>query len=101
MNLVDIFLIIIVLLAVWSGWQKGFIFGILDLVAWIGSLATGFYFYPYVANLLTEYIPSLNAWTLPVAFIGTIFIARLFLGIIVAAILKATPYEAHENEANH
>jgi uncharacterized protein YkwD len=101
MNLIDVFLIIIVLLAVWSGWRKGFIFGILDLAAWIGSLAAGLYFYPYAANFLEKYIPSLGVWTLPVAFIATIFIARLLLGLIVTAVLTATPRETHESEINH
>jgi uncharacterized protein YkwD len=100
MNLIDLFLIIIVLLAVWSGWQKGFILGILDLLAWIGSLLIGLRFYPYVANFIDKYF-SLGVWTLPVAFISTIIIARILLGIIVSAILNATPYEAHENELNH
>ena len=101
MNLVDVFLIVVVLLAIGSGWRKGFIFGILDLAAWIGSLVAGFYFYPYVANVLEKYIPSLGVWTLPIAFIGTIFIARLLFGIIIAAILRENPPEAHKNEVNH
>src|SRR3954447_23226316 len=101
MNLVDIFLIIIVLISIWSGWQKGFIYGLLDLTTWVGSLLIGFYFYPYTANFLSKYMPFLGVWTLPVAFIGTIIIARLLLGAIVLAILRALPYEAHENELNH
>jgi len=101
MNLVDLFLIVIVLLAVWSGWQKGFIYGIFDLISWIGSLLLGLYFYPYVANIAENYFPSLGVWTLPIAFIFTIIFARLLLGAIIAVVLKATPYAAHQNGFNH
>ena len=101
MNLVDISLIIVVLFAIWSGWQKGFLLGALSLTAWVGSLLIGFYFYPYVANFIEKNITSMGVWTLLVAFISTIILARLFLGIIVYAILSVTPTQVHRNELNH
>jgi uncharacterized protein YkwD len=39
-------------------------------------------------------------WTLPVAFVSTIIIARIFLAIIVYAILSVTPPQLHRNELN-
>jgi uncharacterized protein YkwD len=101
MNWVDISLILVVLLAMWSGWQRGFISGTLNLIAWAGSLLIGFYFYPYTANFIEKDITSLDVWTLPVAFISTIIIARILLAIIVYAILSATPPQLHRNELNH
>jgi uncharacterized protein YkwD len=101
MNWVDISLIIVVLLAIWGGWQKGFISGALNLIAWIGSLLIGFYFYPHTANFIENHIAPLDVWTLPVAFISTIIIARVFLAIIVYAILSAAQPQLHRNELNH
>jgi uncharacterized membrane protein required for colicin V production len=52
MNWVDVALLLVVLLAVWSGWRSGFILGTLDLMNWIGSVLLGFLFYPYLARFL-------------------------------------------------
>src|SRR6476469_10410309 len=101
MNWVDISLIIVVLLAIWGGWQKGFISGALNLISWIGSLLIGFYFYPYTYNFIEKHIASLDVWTLPAAFISTIILARIFLAIIVYAMLSVMPPQLHPNELNH
>ena len=61
MNWVDIALLLVVLLAVWGGWQRGFILGVLDLINWVGSILLGFLFYPYLAHFLNMIFPSLGA----------------------------------------
>jgi len=86
MNWVDLVLLLVVLLAVWGGWQRGFILGTLDLVNWIGSILLGFLFYPYLASFLKSFFPSLGAWLLPLAFIITIILARLLIGIVTSRI---------------
>jgi uncharacterized protein YkwD len=101
MNLIDVLLGIIVLLAIWSGWQKGFIVGSLGLISWLSSLYLGFYFYPYAANFIKQYITDLGVWTLPVAFISVILLSRILFSVIIWAILRATPIEAHRSGFNH
>ncbi len=86
MNWVDLVLTIIILLAIWGGWYRGFILGTLDLVNWIGSLLLGFLFYPYLANFLKSIFPALGAWLLPLAFIVTIILARILIGIVTSRI---------------
>src|ERR1051326_237812 len=98
MNLIDILLVIIVLLAIWSGWQKGFILGILGLLSWIGSLFLGLYFYPYVANFIQNDIKDLGVWALPVAFLVTILLTQIIFSVIIWAILRSTPADVHRNE---
>ena len=93
MNWVDLVLIIIVLLTVWTGWKNGFIIEILGLVNWVGSLVIAFIFYPYTASLITKILPSLELWKLPLAFIITAIIARILIGLITRRIASATsPY---------
>jgi uncharacterized protein YkwD len=93
MNWVDLVLIIIVLLTVWTGWKNGFIIEILGLVNWVGSLVIAFIFYPYTASLITKILPSLELWRLPLAFIITAIIARILIGLITRRIASATsPY---------
>jgi uncharacterized protein YkwD len=86
MNWVDLVLLLVVLLSVWGGWQRGFILGTLDLVNWIGSVLLGFLFYPYLANFMKSLFPSLGAWLLPLAFFITIILARLLIGIVTGRI---------------
>jgi uncharacterized protein YkwD len=86
MNWVDLVLVLVVFLSVLGGWQRGFILGTLDLVNWIGSILLGFLFYPYMAHLLKSVFPSLGAWLLPVAFLTTVILARLLIGIVTSRI---------------
>ncbi len=90
MNWVDLVLVLIVLLAIWGGWQRGFILGTLDLVNWIGSVILGFLFYPYLANFLKLVFPSLGAWLLPLSFFLTIILARILIGLVTSRIAWAT-----------
>jgi uncharacterized membrane protein required for colicin V production len=78
MNFIDIGLIIVLVLSVWGGWRKGFVVGAFELISWIGTLIIGFLGYKYVALLVERYL-SLGVWTLPVAFIFTLILARIFL----------------------
>jgi len=100
MNWVDLVLILIVLLAIWGGWERGFILGTLDLVNWLGSILIGFLFYPYLANFLKLIFPSLGVWLLPLAFILTIIIARLIIGMITSRIAWAASGRANESNIN-
>jgi uncharacterized membrane protein required for colicin V production len=40
-NYIDLIFMVIILFSVLTGWQRGFILGIADLVRWIGSLLIG------------------------------------------------------------
>jgi uncharacterized protein YkwD len=99
-NLIDILLLFIVAMAMLSGWKKGFIAGVIELVVWLGSLLIGYLSYPYAAALLEQYIPSLGIWTLPVAFIGMIILARIILWFIASHLLHSTPPEVHGHGFN-
>lgn len=100
MNLIDILLILVVVLATWGGWRKGFILGVLDLLALGISLIGTFLLYPFVANFITSYIYSERAWTLPVSFIITYFILRLMMTLLINRILRDIPAESHYRGTN-
>jgi uncharacterized protein YkwD len=101
MNYVDIFLLLVMALAVWAGWKRGFIIGSINLIVWIGSLLAGFFFYQYAGNFLKQVFPRLGEWTLPLAFFSIVVLSRIFLGLIFNLILQRTPREAHANGVNH
>src|SRR5205085_6914631 len=100
MNWVDLALLVIVLLAVWGGWSRGFILSTLDLVNWIGSVLLGFLFYPYTARFMEMLFPSLGSWLLPLALIITIILARLLIGLITSRIAWLSG-RANDTSVNH
>lgn len=100
MNYVDLILLLIVVLAIYGGWRKGFILGSINLVVWVGSLITGFLFYKYAGAALQNFFPSLGVWTLPLAFLITIILARLLLAVVFNFILRRTPEDVHAHGAN-
>ena len=52
MNYVDVLLLLVIALAVWTGWKKGFILGTINLIIWTGSLLAGFILYQQAGSLL-------------------------------------------------
>jgi uncharacterized protein YkwD len=100
MNYVDIILLLVMALAVWGGWRKGFIIGSIHLIVWIGSMLAGFFLYQYGGNLLQKAFPGLGAWTLPIAFLSIVVLSRLLLGGLFNLILRNTSHETHTNGVN-
>lgn len=100
MNLIDLFIILIVCLCIWSGWKKGFTAGVLELIPWLGSLLAGFFFYKYSAAFLVKIFPNLGVWLYPLAFIVTVIIFRIILSFIISSIFKVIPGQAHTNIFN-
>lgn len=101
MNYVDIILLIVMALAVLGGWMKGFILGSINLIVWIGSLLSGFFFYRYIGNFLKTIFPSFGVWSFPIAFIFIIILARILLTVLFNFILKRTSEKSHRNIFNH
>jgi uncharacterized protein YkwD len=100
MNLIDILLILVVVLATWGGWRKGFILGILDLLALGISLIGTFLLYPFVAKFISRHIYDEHAWTLPVSFIFTYLILRLLMMLLINRILRDIPADSHYRGTN-
>jgi uncharacterized protein YkwD len=99
MNWIDLILIVILLLAIRNGWQRGFIRGSLDLFTWLGSLVAGFLLYPYTAGSFKS-IGAAGAWLLPAAFILTCIGARILLGFIIKRISNIIPEKINHDIIN-
>ena len=100
MNIIDVLLIVIVLLSVLSGWRKGFIIGLLNLVVLIGSILAALLFYKPVADLLEKNITSLGVWTMPVAFLAVLILARVLLGFIANRLIRSVEDDTHRHVFN-
>src|SRR6476620_7095462 len=90
-NYIDALLLLVILINAAFGWQRGFIFGLLDLVRWIGSFLAALFFYQPVSNWTKALFDWDNSvWRDPLVFIfiliaagaliqflGTLFLRRL------------------------
>lgn len=100
MNLIDALLVLIVALATWAGWAKGFLFGMANLAVWLGSLLIGFLFYQNAGELLHKVFPSLGAWLFPLGFLLTVILSRLVLNFVFTHFLRRTSPDLHQSMAN-
>ncbi|GAB3181362.1 CvpA family protein [Telluribacter humicola] len=100
LSYVDWILLLIILLSVWSGWQRGFILGLVNLLTLIGSFLIAIALYKYLAIFLERYFPTLGAWNLPVSFFITLILARILLSSITGRVLGNVPLQAHTHGVN-
>jgi uncharacterized membrane protein required for colicin V production len=100
MNVTDLFLFVIILLNVFSGYHKGLILGVIDLFLLFASLAFAFWVSGYVAMFFQKYIVSIGVWALPLAFILSFIFANAILTALVARLIVKLPAGMHENVAN-
>ena len=99
-NIIDILLILLVLLSVVSGWQRGFIHGALDLVRWIGSLLIGLRFYQYVAEFLGSLFDLPGMWLLPLSFLVTALLASWLIRSLAGVLLRRLDQDVHTRPLN-
>ncbi|CCH53029.1 hypothetical protein BN8_02089 [Fibrisoma limi BUZ 3] len=100
LTVIDLLLLVIVLLSIWSGWQKGFILGSIQLLSLVAGLVIALTLYQYLAAWLATYFPSLGVWNLPVSFLITLMLARLVLSLITNRVLRDVPIKAHVHDVN-
>ncbi|GAA0549569.1 CvpA family protein [Chitinophaga japonensis] len=100
MNIIDILLFLVILLAVYAGYQKGFILGALDLLLLVLSLLFAFWSYRYIVFFFEHYITSLGVWTPPLAFLLAYAFVRILLAALAGRLVKQLPARANENTFN-
>ncbi|MCC9134796.1 CvpA family protein [Pontibacter silvestris] len=99
-NYIDILIVLIILSSVVSGWYRGFILGLLDLVRWVGSLLIGLKFYPYVADWLTGNTNWSEVWIPPVSFLLVTIVASILVQYLGTLILQKLPQNIHTRKSN-
>jgi uncharacterized protein YkwD len=97
---VDVLLVGVVLLSAWSGWHRGLMLGLLDLVRWVGGLMLGLRFYQPVARWLGAHTDWNEAWDLPVGFFLTAAAAGVVIQVVGSLLLRNVPEESHRASVN-
>lgn len=99
-NFIDILLLLIGLSSVYSGWNHGFISGMLNLITWMGSLLLGLRFYPQMAGLLRSIVDWSEVWLLPVSFFIVTMLASILLHYIGLLMLRKLSPSIHSRKLN-
>lgn len=100
-NVFDILIVLLVLLSALNGWRRGFILGLLDLLAWIGSMLAGLRFYQPVARWLGPRIEWWSeVWDQPIAFLVVAVVTGLAVHLVGYALLRRLPERAHQGSIN-
>src|SRR3954468_6664101 len=98
---VDVLLVLVVGLALWQGWRRGFLLGMLDLASWAGSILFALRFYQPVARWIGPRVDFWDeAWDMPVAFLLTAVFAFLLIQLAGNSLLRLLPERAHEHSVN-
>jgi uncharacterized protein YkwD len=100
-NIIDIFLIVLLLLSVFNGWRRGFILGVLDLLGWALSILVGLRFYPSLARWLGPRVDLWpDVWNRPIAFVLVAITAGMTVQLLGYAFLRRRPKGVHERPIN-
>lgn len=100
MNLIDLFLILIILLSMLFGWRRGFILGLLDLVRWIGSFLIALRFYQAAAGWLSSAFGWTEVWAMPLGFLLVAMIAGVLIHLLGYSLLRRLPRALHHSRLN-
>lgn len=88
------------MLSAWSGIRKGFIFGLLELIGWLGGLLLAFTIYPYLVIVLEKLKFNPGLWTTAICFLLSLLLVRIALSLLTERILTRIPSSAHTASIN-
>jgi len=100
MNWVDILLLIVMIMSIVAGIQRGLIISALDLLSWIGSFTIAFISYGPLSDLFRKVVPALIFFIGPLTFVLSVTIARLILDTLAYRIIRNFPQHIHTNTLN-
>lgn len=100
MNIIDIFLILIILLATWNGFQRGFITGMAELAGMLATLYIVFLFYPTLARFIERHDGAAGITSFGVALMVCILVVRLLFAMITNYAMAGVPDRAFDHSAN-
>jgi uncharacterized protein YkwD len=100
MNAIDLVLVVVLLLAVWTGYRRGFIAAAVRLLVVLTSVVAALLGYRFMARQLEAHDPALGMWSVPLGFVVSWFLAQLLLGALAGALVRAVPRRVHAHVLN-
>ncbi|CAN5485164.1 hypothetical protein BH18ACI3_BH18ACI3_20570 [soil metagenome] len=99
-NWVDIVLVLVIVVSIAAGWQRGFILSMLDLIRWVVSWLAGLFFYRPFAGWLGGVTDWTETWRNPIAFILVAILVSILIQILGRALLRRISRDTHQQKIN-
>jgi uncharacterized protein YkwD/uncharacterized membrane protein required for colicin V production len=100
MNIVDLLIIIVVLVSIWTGFRRGGILSGLILLSWVSTLALALVLYKPVSGVLLKVLPQTGVWSPALGFIITLILAQAGVDRLVYWLLNRVPERITESRLN-
>ncbi|WP_432712873.1 CvpA family protein, partial [Pedobacter sp.] len=100
MNWIDLILLVVVIMSITAGIQKGFIISTLDLFSWIASLTLTFLIYGPLSHALQALFPAIGYWAVPLTFLFLVTISRLIFESLTYRLIERVPLSIHHGATN-
>src|SRR3569833_3119400 len=99
-NLVDFGLVLIVALSAFSGYSRGLILSLLDLVRWIGGWLLAIFLYRPVSNVIGSVAGGDEALRIPVIFLVLVGLFGILIQFGGWQLVRRIPAAYHVNLPN-
>ncbi len=99
-NYIDFLLVVILLLNIANGYRRGLIYGLFDLIRWVGGIVLALAFYIPTAKFFATQTDMDPAWTKPLAFILIIMFSGFLIYFLSRQITAQMSPEVHKNRFN-
>jgi len=99
-NLIDVALVLVVALSAYSGYRRGLMLSLLDLVRWIGGWVLAILLYRPVSDLIGSATGGDETLRLPVVFLALVVLLGIFIQILGWRLIRRIPREYHMRPLN-
>ena len=99
-NLIDVGLLLMVALSAWSGYSRGLILSLLDLVRWIGGWLLAIFLYRPISNAIGSVTGGDDTLRIPVVFLALVVIFGVVIQLVGWRLIRRIPAEYHMNLPN-
>lgn len=100
MNIIDLILIFIILLSIWSGFNRGFIAGITELIGLVITIYLALLIYPFIAGLIEKYLTTNSLLIIGISFLFIILVVRTLIYLLLSQLMKLISSSAFKHPVN-
>lgn len=99
-DLIDVGLVLVVLLSALSGYSRGFLLSLLDLVRWIGGWVLALLLYRPVSDVIGTAVGGDETVRVPLVFLGLVVLLGILIQVLGWRLLRRVPSEYHMRPLN-
>ena len=100
MNYIDLLLIIVIGLAVYHGWHRGFIDSVIEILIWLGSFIAALFISHYLALLFHQLFNISDLWFRPLSFILILAACSRIIFVFCDTLSDNIPAYRHDHLIN-